>query len=148
MLPLWLIPALPLAGAFINAIFSRRLPRPVVALIAVGSVTLAFVVSLLAVISLAGLPADARVVRDGVYSWITAGPFSANVSFLLDPLSAVMILVVSGVGALIHLYSVGYMAEDEGYGRFFTYMNLFAFSMLLLVLADNYLLLYVGWELV
>ncbi|MGB8646246.1 MAG: NADH-quinone oxidoreductase subunit L [Anaerolineae bacterium] len=145
---LWLIPALPLFGAIFNALIGRKLPRPVVALVAVGSITAAFVVGLVAVMTLTSLPADARVIHQTLYSWISAGKFSVDASLMLDPLSAVMILVVSGVGALIHLYSVGYMAEDEGFARFFTYLNLFAFSMLLLVLADNYLLLYVGWELV
>ncbi|MGE5139863.1 MAG: NADH-quinone oxidoreductase subunit L [Rudaea sp.] len=145
---IWLVPALPLAGALVNAVLSRWLPRAVVALIAVGSITASFAVSAVAVVALAGLPPESRVVSVPLYSWVAAGHFNAGVSFLLDPLSAVMILVVTGVGALIHLYSVGYMLEDEGFGRFFTYMNPFAFSMLVLVLADNYLLLYVGWELV
>ncbi len=148
MFNLWLIPALPLAGAVFNALIGRKLPRAVIAAVAVGSVTLAFVLAAIAFAALLGLSAEQRSIHQTVYSWIAAGQFNVNVSFLLDPLSAVMILVVSGVGALIHLYSVGYMAEDEGFARFFTYMNLFAFSMLLLVLADNYLLLYVGWELV
>jgi NADH-quinone oxidoreductase subunit L len=147
-----LIPALPLLGAVINALAGRRLPRRAVAAIAVGSVSLAFVVALFEFIILLSLPPAARIdpanTHQVLYSWITVGKLDVSVAFLLDPLSAVMALVVSGVGALIHLYSVGYMAEDEGYTRFFTYMNLFAFSMLLLVLADNYLLLYVGWELV
>ncbi len=152
---IWLIPALPLAGALFNALVGRRLGRSVIAAVAVGSITLAFVVAAAAFATLLGLPPDARSVHQTLYTWIqvgtsqvTTGNFQVTVSFLLDPLSAVMILVVTGVGALIHLYSVGYMADDEGYARFFTYLNLFAFSMLVLVLADNYLLLYVGWELV
>ena len=145
---IWLIPALPLAGAIINALIGRRLARPLIAAVAVGSIALSFILALAAFAALLNLPSEARVLHPTIYSWIKVGSFDVSVSFLLDPLSAVMILVVSGVGALIHLYSVGYMAEDEGYARFFTYMNLFAFSMLLLVLADNYLLLYVGWELV
>ncbi len=145
---LWLIPALPLAGAIFNALIGRRLPRPMIAAVAVGSIAAAFLLSALAFAALLNLAPDERAIHQDLYSWIKVAEFDVHVSFLLDPLSAVMILVVSGVGALIHLYSVGYMAEDEGYARFFTYMNLFAFSMLLLVLADNYLLLYVGWELV
>lgn len=148
----FLIPALPLAGAAINALLGRRLPRPAVASIAVGSIVVAFLMSLLQVAFLVNLPPTGRISPENThqvhYSWIAAGSFTVNVGLLLDPLSAVMILVVTGVGSLIHLYSVGYMADDDGYARFFTYMNLFAFSMLLLVLADNYLLLYVGWELV
>jgi NADH-quinone oxidoreductase subunit L len=145
---IWLIPALPLAGAIFNALIGRKLPRTLIAVVAVGSITAAFLVSVMAFSTLLNLPPEARAIHQIVYPWIKVGEFDVNISFLLDPLSAVMILVVSGVGALIHLYSVGYMAEDEGYARFFTYMNLFAFSMLLLVLADNFLLLYVGWELV
>ncbi len=145
---LWLVPALPLAGAVINAIFSRKLPRVVVGAIAVGLVGLSFALSLLAFFALLSADENVRVVNVPVYSWIPVGDFKVNVSFLLDPLSALMMLIVTGVGFLIHVYSIGYMAEDEGYGRFFTYLNLFIFSMLLLVLADNYLLLYVGWELV
>lgn len=149
MTPLiWLIPALPLAGALFNALVGRRLPRPVVSIVAVGSITASFIFAVTAFAMLLNVPSDARVIHQSVYSWIKVGAFDVGVGFLLDPLSAVMILVVSGVGALIHLYSVGYMSDDPGYSRFFTYMNLFAFSMLLLVLADNYLLLYVGWELV
>jgi NADH-quinone oxidoreductase subunit L len=149
-LPIFLIPLLPLLGAILNALVGRKLPGAWVAAIAVGSITLAFGVAVLDFIALLNLPPDARNIHQDVYTWIAVGQFNVHVSFLLDPLSTVMILVVTGVGALIHLYSVGYMAaeRDEGYARFFTYMNLFAFSMLLLVLADNYLVLYVGWELV
>ncbi len=142
-----LIPALPLLGAIINAIFSRKLPRAFVSAIAVGAVGLSFFVALLVFFAMIGT-GEPRVFDVPVYSWIPVGDFKVNVSFLLDPLSALMSLIVTGVGFLIHVYSIGYMAEDDGYGRFFTYLNLFIFSMLLLVLADNYLLLYVGWELV
>ncbi|MBI3913493.1 MAG: NADH-quinone oxidoreductase subunit L [Chloroflexi bacterium] len=145
---LWLIPALPLAGAFINVIFSRKLPRAVVGLIACASVGLSFVFSALAFLALLNADEHHRVINVFVYSWIFAGDFKVDIAFLLDPLSALMLLVVTGVGFLIHVYSLGYMAHGEGYGRFFTYLNLFVFSMLVLVLANNYLLLYVGWELV
>ncbi len=145
---LWLVPALPLAGATINAIFSRKLPRWIVSAIAVGAVGASFVVSLLAFFTLQGLDEHQRVINVPIYSWIPVGEFRVDAAFLLDPLSALMLLVVTGVGLLIHIYSMGYMAHDENYGRFFTYLNLFVFSMLVLVLGNNYLLMYVGWELV
>jgi NADH-quinone oxidoreductase subunit L len=98
------------------------------------------------VLHLAGLPEAERHVVEFCWTWMRVGDFSANVSFLLDPLSAVMILVVTGVGSLIHIYATGYMAHDPSFRRFFLYLNLFMFAMLTLVLADNYLLLFVGWE--
>ncbi len=143
---LWLIPALPLVGAIINGAIGKRLPRAMSAWLAVLMVTASFGVSVLAVLNLVALPEDARVIHETLYQWVGVGSFSANVAFWLDPLSAVMILVVTGVGALIHIYSVGYMAHEEDYARFFAAMNLFAFAMLTLVLADNYLLMYLGWE--
>lgn len=145
---IWLIPALPLLGAVINAIFSRKLPRAIVSTIAVGTVALSFALAVLAFLTLQSAPEEHRVIDSIVYSFISVGDFKIDVAFLLDPLSAIMLLVVTGVGLLIHIYSIGYMEHDEGYGRFFTYLNLFVFSMLILVLANNYLLMYVGWELV
>ena len=145
---LWLVPALPLAGATINAIFSRKLPRWLVSMIACGTVGASFVVSLLAFFAMQSLDEAHRVINVSLFTWIPVSDFRIDVAFLLDPLSALMLLVVTGVGFLIHVYSIGYMEHDEGYGRFFTYLNLFVFSMLLLVLGSNYLLMYVGWELV
>ena len=145
---LWLVPALPLAGATINAIFSRKLPRWLVSMIACGTVGASFVVSLLAFFAMQSLDEAHRVINVSLFTWIPVSDFRIDVAFLLDPLSALMLLVVTGVGFLIHVYSIGYMEHDEGYGRFLTYLNLFVFSMLLLVLGSNYLLMYVGWELV
>ncbi|MEW5717974.1 MAG: NADH-quinone oxidoreductase subunit L [Chloroflexota bacterium] len=145
---LWLIPALPLAGATINAIFSRKLPRWLVSAIACGAVGASFVVSLLAFAAMQSTDEHHRVINQFVYSFVFVDAFKIDVAFLLDPLSALMLLVVTGVGFLIHVYSIGYMEHDDGYGRFFTYLNLFVFSMLMLVLGNNYLLMYVGWELV
>ncbi len=145
---LWLVPALPLAGAIINAIFSRKMPRWLVSVIGVGSVGLSFIVALLAFFAMLALPEHDRVINVSLYTWIPVSNFTIDVAFLLDPLSALMLLVVTGVGFLIHVYSIGYMEHDDGYGRFFTYLNLFVFSMLILVLGNNYLLMYVGWELV
>ncbi|MCL4395500.1 MAG: NADH-quinone oxidoreductase subunit L [Chloroflexi bacterium] len=144
---LWLVPALPLAGAAVNAVASRKMPRRLVSAIGVGSVGAAFVFALLAFLALEG-GAGSRVIQVPVYTWIPVGGFTIDFALLLDPLSALMILVVTGVGFLIHVYSTGYMADDESYGRFFTYLNLFVFSMLVLVLGSNYLVMYVGWELV
>src|SRR5438045_4255988 len=86
------------------------------------------------------------MLHDRVYEWIVAGPFHADVAFRLDALSAVMTLVVTGVGFLIHVYSIGYMHGDRGYARFFAFLNLFIFAMLNLVLGDNFLLMFLGWE--
>ena len=121
------------------------MPRWLVSAIACGAVGLAFVVSLLAFFAMQALPENARVINQFVYSLLFVDTFKIDVAFLLDPLSALMLLVVTGVGFLIHVYSIGYMEHDEGYGRFFTYLNLFVFSMLMLVLCNNYLLMYVGW---
>ncbi len=143
---LYLIPLLPLAGFLINGLFLRYMPRRFVSLIACGTVGLSFLVSLFLFLELKGLPAEFRVIRQVLFSWIPSGDFQADMGLLLDPLSAVMILVVTGVGFLIHVYSVGYMAHDHGYGRYFAYLNLFTFSMLVLVLADNFLFMFVGWE--
>jgi NADH-quinone oxidoreductase subunit L len=139
---IWPIPALPLAGALLNLFFGRRLGHKAhwIALPAVGG-AFAFAVA-----------AFLRVWRGGeifagpVWDWIVAGTFRAPVTFQLDHLSAVMLLVVTGVGFLIHVYSIGYMHQDPDYPRFFTYLNLFVFSMVMLVLAGNFLLLYVFWE--
>jgi NADH-quinone oxidoreductase subunit L len=143
---LWLVPVWPLLGFLINGFFGRRIGKGAVGVIACGSVGLSLLASLAAVSGLLALPPEARRVTQVVAPWIGAGNFQADWGLLLDPLSAVMILVVSGVGFLIHVYSIGYMHEDPDYPRFFTYLNLFTFSMLMLVLANNYLLLYVFWE--
>jgi len=143
---IWLIPVLPLAGFLINGLVGKRLPRSVVSFIACGSVFGSLVISIGAFIKLLGMDAEYRAFEQVLFSWIPSGSFQVDVAFLLDPLSAVMILVVSGVGFLIHVYSIGYMSHDKELSRFFTYMNLFAGSMLTLVLANNFLLLYVGWE--
>jgi len=145
-IPLWIFPALPLVGFMINGLLGRRLPRRAVGGVACASVGLGFLIALQAVRVLLVLPPEARAIRQIVYPWIGAGDFQAGVGLLLDPLSAVMVLVVSGVGFLIHVYSIGYMHEDPDYSRYFAQLNLFIFFMLLLVLADNYLLLFVGWE--
>lgn len=143
---LWLVPALPLVGFILFALLGTRLNRRASAWLGVGSVVLSAIVALLlAVAFLTSPPAEGRYVQT-LWTWIDAGGFSAQISFQLDALALIMILVVTLVGALIHLYSAEFMLDEEGYGRFFAYMNLFVGSMLVLVLADNLLLLYLGWE--
>jgi NADH-quinone oxidoreductase subunit L len=143
---LWIIPALPLAAVLLNLLLGDRLGKAGTAWLACGSVFLAFLAAARAVLRLAGMPADERQIVETLYTWMRVGDFKADVSFLLDPLSSVMVLVVTGVGFLIHVYSIGYMAHDRSFRRFFLYLNLFMFAMLTLVLADNYLLMFVGWE--
>src|SRR5579884_3173461 len=144
---LWLIPVLPLIGAAINGFLGRRLPKNLVGLIGSGTVLVSFLISFNAfwhVIHVSS-PKDLPIITN-YFTWIQAGSFQANFGFLIDQLSGLMIMVVTGVGFLIHVYSIGYMHEDPGFYRFFAYLNLFMFSMLTLVLANNYLLMFVGWE--
>lgn len=143
---LWLIPAFPLLGAGVLGLVGWKMPRAWVGWFASAMMAAAFLVSVVMVATLTALPAEERVITERLYNWITVGSFSANVGFWLDPLSAVMILVVTGVGLLIHVYAIGYMAHERDLARFFTAMNLFAFAMLVLVLADNYLFMFLGWE--
>src|SRR5512145_2168641 len=145
-LPLWLVPALPLAGFLVNGLFGARLPKALSGLVACASVGAAFLVGLLGFRDLQALPAAQRAIEQTPFVWIQAGPFRADFGLLLDPLSATLVLVVTGIGFLIHLYSTAYMEHDEGYSRYFAYLNLFTFAMLVLVLANNYLLMFVGWE--
>jgi NADH-quinone oxidoreductase subunit L len=140
---LWLIPILPLAGFLINGIFGRRFSKSLINTIAVGSVLLAFAWALKTLIGLGDLN---TAYTEHYFTWIQSGTFSVNVDFSVDRLTAVMLMVVTGVGSLIHIYSIGYMAHEGGYYRFFSYLNLFMFFMLTLVLAANYLVLFVGWE--
>ncbi len=120
--------------------------RKVVSMIGPGVVGLSCLVALLCVASLLRLPAEQRIFEMDLFTWIQAGSFRAAFSLYLDPLSSVMILVVTGVGFLIHVYSTGYMSHEKAYARYFVYLNLFTFAMLILVMASNYLLLFVGWE--
>ena len=148
---LWIIVAVPLLGALLNGIYGKRLKEPGAGILAVFAVAVSFVLSILAVLDLAKYPADARAnpgIVDNLGTWMSMGRFQIDYSLTLDPLSAVMILIVTGVGMLIHIYAMGYMHGDPRYPRFFTYLNLFIGSMLVLVLGSNYILLYVGWELV
>jgi len=138
---LWLIPALPFAGFLINGILGRRFSKTAVNAVAVGSVLLSFFWALITIMGLGESP-----IREHYFNWIVAGGLNVGCDFAVDRLTAVMLMVVTGVGSLIHIYSIGYMAHEGGYYRFFAYLNLFMFFMLTLVLAANYLLLFVGWE--
>jgi NADH-quinone oxidoreductase subunit L len=140
---LWIIPALPFAGFLINGIFGRRFPKPVVNATAIGSVLLAFFWVVNTLLQLGSLE---QPYVERYFSWITSGSLNIGFDFAVDRLSAVMLLVVTGIGTLIHIYSIGYMSHEGGYYRFFAYMNLFMFFMLTLVLGANYLVLFVGWE--
>ncbi len=141
-----LIPLLPLLGFAIIGVGGKRLPKPVVSLLGPGVVGASFLVALTVFFQLFSLPPSGRNIVAKVFSWMVAGNFSVDIAFLIDPLSMVMTLVVTGVGFLIHVYSVGYMGHDAGYRRYFAYLNLFTFSMLCLVLGSNFLLMYLGWE--
>ena len=145
----WIV-LLPLLGAAVNGLLGARIQeragKKAVAVIACAPVTLSFLLSLWAFAQLLSLDAKERFLIDRFYSWIPMGSFNVDVAFWVDPLSAIMILVVSGIGGLIHFYSIGYMHEDRSLWRYFAYLNLFTFSMLLLVTADNLLLMFVGWE--
>ena len=140
----WLIPLCPLIGAMLNGFFGRRYHHETVGQIAIAAVGVAFLLSLMTFIAFLS-QAEPRY-QASMFPWIAAGDYSAQVGFLIDGLSCTMMLVVTGVGLLIHIYSTGYMHDEEDYARFFTYLNLFVGAMLILIMADNYLLMFVGWE--
>ena len=142
----WLIPLFPLMGFLINGLFGSRFKQSQIGAIASAAIGLSFIVSVTIFFQVLQLPASERSISKTIYTWIRTGDFQVDISFLIDPLSLVMLLVVTGVGLLIHVYSIGYMHGDRSFARYFAYLNLFTFSMLLLVLADNFLLLFVGWE--
>src|SRR6266550_4617582 len=142
----WLIPAFPLAGVVILFLGRRYLKEPLSGWIATLMMVAAFVAALVVFSGLHSLDETQRQVALRGVEWIKAGGFAVRFGLLVDPLSVTMVLFVTGVGALIHLYSIGYMHGQERFTRFFTYLNLFAFSMLVLVLAGNYLFLFLGWE--
>ncbi len=143
---LWLVPVFPLAGFAVLSLFGARLPRGASAVIGVGSVGMSAILASSISIEFVLSPSGNHSYSQDLWTWISIGPFMPKVAFYLDALSTCMILVVTIVGFFIHLYSAEYMADDDGFSRFFAYMNLFVASMLTLVLADNLLLLYLGWE--
>ncbi|GAX59402.1 NADH dehydrogenase I chainL [Candidatus Scalindua japonica] len=136
----------PLVGAIINGFLGKRLNKSIVGFIGCAAIGLSFIVAVLVLLDLLKLAPEHRVFEKDYFTWIGSGTFEALAGLQVDPLSVVMILVVTGVGFLIHVYSIGYMHEDESFYRYFTYLNLFTFSMLLLVLANNFLLMFIGWE--
>jgi NADH-quinone oxidoreductase subunit L len=147
-----LIVALPIAGFVFSALFGRRLQatygKPAASLVPVGLIVLTWVISMgVAFTALTGGFGE-NGASVTLWNWITAGTFHVDIGFVVDNLSAVLLIVVTTIGMLVHIYSIGYMSHDGGYWRFFAYLNLFMFSMLLLVLSDNFLLVFAGWELV
>ena len=142
----WLIPFAPALSTFILAVFGRKLPKKYVSYLACSAVFASFIITVISFVGLLQTAHESYPLVKNLFSWIHSGSFMVNLSLQFDPLSAVMALVVSGVGFIIHVYSVGYMAKDEGYTRYFTYLNLFTFMMLILVMASNIVLMFVGWE--
>jgi NADH-quinone oxidoreductase subunit L len=141
----WLVPAVPLAGAIVNLFFGRRLGRAS-GILASVVMAVAFVLAVGVLLDLVALPGDDRVKLVRLFDWITVGGLRVAAEFRVDPLAITMMLVITGIATLIHVYSIGYMEGDPRFGRFFAYMNLFVFFMLVLVLAENFLVLYLGWE--
>jgi len=142
----WLMLIFPALGTLILAFFGRRIGRRVVGWLACGMVLLSFLTAVGVFATMVGLPAEERSHQIVLWSWMTTGAFHVDVALLIDQLSITMALIVTGIGFLIHVYSIGYMHDDARYSRFFTFLNFFILMMLTLVLANNYLLMYVGWE--
>ncbi|MFA6223339.1 MAG: NADH-quinone oxidoreductase subunit L [Desulfomonilaceae bacterium] len=142
----WLIPIFPLIGFLINGLLGRRFSEKTIGWIGAGSVGASFLVAISIFFELIKLAPGSRSIQIIIYSWIWSGDLNVPVGFLVDPLSMIMIMVVSGVGCIIHIYSIGYMHGEIGFRRYFSYLNLFVFNMLILVSANNFLLTFVGWE--
>ena len=143
----WLIPLFPLIGFLINGLFGKKIKNEtVIGGIGTLMIFLSFLVSCGILMQMIGLPPEQRVFEKVLFPWIHSGNFKADMAFLVDPLSVIMIMIITGVGSLIHLYSIGYMHGEEGFYRFFAYLNLFCMSMLLLVLGSNMLVMFIGWE--
>ena len=143
---LWLVPAFPFASALVLLLFGSRLSRRAAAAVGVGSIGCSALIAALLAFSFIGAPPDGGSYTQVLWSWISVAGFEPQIGLYLDALSLVMVVVVTFVGFLIHIYSAEFMIEDEGYSRFFGYMNLFVASMITLLLADNLLLLLLGWE--
>ena len=145
----WIV-FLPLLGAIVNGLLGAKIQKSMgkgaIGLIACAPVVIAFGLSVWAFFILVGLEPEKRFLIDNLYRWIDLGSLKVDMAFMVDPLSAVMILVVTGIGGLIHIYATGYMHDDNAFWRFFAYLNLFTAAMLTLVLGDSLLLLFVGWE--
>ena len=142
----WLIPLFPAIGFLINGLFGRSLGKKVVSWVGPSVIGLSFLTSILIFLELIGRPVTERHFEKVIFDWVVSGSFQTVIGYQIDPLSILMALVVSGVSFFIHIYSIGYMHDDPGFTRYFTYLNLFVFMMLNLVLANNFLLMFVGWE--
>lgn len=140
----YLVPLFPLIGFLIVGFFGKKLSKSLVGLIGCGAILASFVVSLLIFFEIKEAPVKSATIH--LFDWINAGSLSVPFAFLIDPLSVLFLLIITGIGFLIHIYSTGYMSHDEGFARYFAYLNLFVFFMLLLVLGSNYLIMFVGWE--
>ena len=143
---IFLIPLLPLIGFLINGLFGQKIGKWMITYIGCSSIGLAFLTSVLIVYHMLCLPVGERQFTQVLWHWITVGNLHIDLAFMLDPLSAVMILVVTGVSFVIHIYSKGYMAHDESYWRYYAYLNMFVFFMTILILGANYIVMFVGWE--
>ena len=141
-----LIPLFPLLGFLILGLFGNKISKSLAGIIASGAIFISFALSVYLFVELIKAPKENSSFTYDVLDWIKAGNFSVSISFLLDPLSSIFLLIITGVGFLIHVYSTGYMHDDEAHNKFFSYLNLFVFFMLLLVLGSNYLIMFVGWE--
>ena len=144
MSQIWLVPAFPLLGFILNGMLGKRFGTRFVSIVRPLAIGLAFAQSVALFFQM--LNADGKVLSEHLYTWIKSGNFEAGINFQVDQLSGLYLLVITGVGFLIHIYSLGYMKGETGYYRFFAYLNLFVFFMLILVLGDGFLLMFVGWE--
>ena len=145
---IWLVPLLPLIGFLIIGLGRNRLPHALIGIVGSGVVVISFLLSCMvfADVYQARQLGEAASFTVSIFDWIQVGSLKIGLSFLIDPLSSIMLLIVTGIGALIHIYSIGYMKKDQGFGKFFSFLNLFIFFMLLLVLGSNYLVMFIGWE--
>ena len=139
-----LVPLFPLIGFLINGFWGKKMSKGLSGGIACVSVLASFIISILAFVELHGSANKSHVIN--LFTWISADTLNIPFEFLYDPLSSLFLLIITGIGFLIHVYSTGYMHDDAGFSRFFTYLNLFVFFMLLLVMGNNYLIMFVGWE--
>ena len=144
MSQIWLVPAFPLLGFILNGFLGKRFGTRFVTFVGPLAIALAFAQSLVLFFQM--LEVEGNVLHEHLYTWYVSGNFEAGINLQVDQLSSLYLLVITGVGFLIHVYSVGYMDGESGYYRFFAYLNLFVFFMLLLVLGDSFLLMFVGWE--
>ena len=144
MSQIWLIPAFPLLGFLLNGFLGKFFGTRFVSFVGPMSIGLAFLQSVVLFFEM--LRTEGHRIIENLYTWMAAGSFQVNISFQVDELSGLYLLIITGVGFLIHVYSIGYMKGESGYYRFFAYLNLFVFFMLILVLGDSFLLMFVGWE--